>query len=327
MHLITACWERRGLCSLLLLPLSGLFCLVSWLRRSAYRFGLLGVQRIPVPVIVVGNISVGGTGKTPLVIWLIRHLRTLGYRPGIITRGYGGSARTWPQQVVADSDPALVGDEPVLLARRAGCPVVAAPDRPAAGRLLLMHHDCDILVADDGLQHYPLARDLEIAVVDGVRRFGNRYCLPAGPLREPVSRLRQVDLVVVNGAAQAEEHPMVLVPDRCISLKDPQHAMPVQHFAGKRVHAVAGIGRPERFFDSLRGLGIEVIEHPFPDHHLFTEKDLDFSDRLPVLMTEKDAVKCAPFAGDGLWYLAVNAKMEAGFEQHLNHLLRNLKDG
>ena len=176
-------WYSVNPVSLLLLPLAGLFCLVAMTRRALYGRGLLPVTALPVPVIVVGNITVGGSGKSPLVLWLVEHLRSMGYRPGIVARGYGGASRHWPRRVAADSDPREVGDEPVLLVRRSGCPCWVGPDRPAAARRLLAESDCDILVSDDGLQHYPLHRDIEIAVIDGERRLGNGFCLPAGPLR------------------------------------------------------------------------------------------------------------------------------------------------
>jgi tetraacyldisaccharide 4'-kinase len=276
------------------------------LRRALYAAGLLRHVRLPLAVIVVGNITVGGTGKTPLVIWLARWLRQSGYRPGIVTRGYGGRAREWPQAVHAASDPASVGDEPVLLARHTGCPVVADPDRVRAARTA-MAGGCDVIISDDGLQHYRLARDVEIAVLDGDRRFGNGRCLPAGPLREPVGRLAAVDACVTNGTAQAGELAMQLVETRFRAL-DSDREWPVTEFRGRRAHAVAGIGNPQRFFDHLRRLGVEVIEHPFPDHCYFTAADVDFPDELPVLMTEKDAVKCASFAGARMAYLAVEAR-------------------
>ena len=186
---------------LLLLPFEWLFRLLVLLRRLAFRLGLKPSYALPVPVIVVGNISVGGTGKTPLVVWLVSLLRKAGYHPGIVSRGYGGKAERWPQQVRPDSDPQTVGDEPVMLAQRCACPIVAAPDRVAAAKLLLKHTKCDLIITDDGLQHYRLKRDIEIVVVDGERRFGNGHCLPAGPLREPQSRLAEVDFVIANGLA------------------------------------------------------------------------------------------------------------------------------
>ena len=310
--------------SLWLLPISWLFSLLVMVRRSAYKTGVLGSYRLPVPVIVVGNISVGGTGKTPLVAWLVKVLQQWGYRPGVITRGYGGQAQQWPQQVTPASDPVTVGDEPVLLAQRCGCPVVAAPDRVLAARELLGHFSCDILISDDGLQHYRLQRDIEIVVVDGARRFGNGHCLPAGPLREPISRLRQVDYVVANGAAASGEFAMQLLPGMARSLGDHNKVVSITDFQGQQVHAVAGIGNPARFFELLKKSGLSVIEHPFPDHHAFTMTDLAFADGLPVLMTEKDAVKCRRYADARMWYLPVEAQLDQEFSQRLMQQVNRL---
>ncbi len=302
-------WYGRSPWSQPLRPLGFLVCLAARLRRWAWRRGLRPVERLPVPVIVVGNITVGGTGKTPLVIWLARYLLEAGMRPGLVSRGYGGRARSWPQQVRPDSDPGVVGDEAILLTRGTGCPMAAGPDRVAAARALLAHHDCDVIISDDGLQHYRLGRDLEIAVVDGIRRHGNRRCLPAGPLREPVTRLDEVDFVVNNGGSGRLEYPMRLRGERACRLQDPGQCRRLDSFAGP-VHAVAGIGNPRRFFDLLRSQGLEVIPHPFPDHHRFRRRDLEFGDDLPVLMTEKDAVKCRAFGLDGLWSVAVRAEVD-----------------
>ncbi len=305
-------------------PLELFYRSVVAIRRRAYRWRLLPSVRLELPVVVVGNISVGGTGKTPLTIWLVERLRRAGYRPGIITRGYGGKAATWPQCVVAESDPALVGDEPVIMAQRCGCPVVAGPDRVSAAKRLLDSSECDILVSDDGMQHYRLQRDLEIAVIDGARRFGNGHCLPAGPLREPVSRLAEVDFVVVNGGAGTGECEMVLEQGDAVSLGRSLSTSPLAAFRGQVVHAVAGIGNPERFFGQLRAQGLDLIEHAFPDHHPFTADDIAFDDELPVLMTEKDAVKCRHFAGSGQWYVPVEAHLEQRFEQALLARIKQL---
>ncbi len=300
-------WYRPGLVPLLLLPLAGLYCLAVLLRRGAYRMGLLASYRLPVPVVIVGNITVGGTGKTPLVIWLAELLRQAGYRPGLVARGYRGRARNWPQQVRPDSDPQVVGDEAVLLARRCRCPMAVGPDRVAAARALLEHSDCDVILSDDGLQHYALERDVEIAVIDGVRRFGNGHCLPAGPLREPRRRLAQVDLLVSNGPGLRLEYPMKMRLSAARRLGDPQVEQPLEQFRGRRVHAVAGTGNPQRFFSALHGIGIEVEPHPFPDHHEFGARDFDFGDGAPILMTEKDAVKCAQFGAVDRWYVPASA--------------------
>jgi tetraacyldisaccharide 4'-kinase len=328
-----------------LLPLAWAYCALAMGRRLAYRRGWMPTLRLPVPVIVVGNISVGGTGKTPLVLWLVHWLQGRGHRPGIMTRGYGGSAQDWPRWVTADSDPRDLGDEPVLLARRSGCPVVAGPDRPADGRLLVGELGCDLLVSDDGLQHYRLHRDLEIAVVDGRRGLGNGRCLPAGPLREPPGRLRQVDLVVRTedraagaglGGAQAEGgagrdagYALELVPGAAGNLADPERSRPLTDFRGETLTAVAGIGNPGRFFGLLRSAGLDVVERAYPDHHPYTAADAATWGDAPVLMTEKDAVKCAGFARPSHWYLPVEARPQAAFvallEQRLEGLIRGQK--
>lgn len=319
-------WYRDGFVSRLLAPLSWLYCLLVFVRRVLYRAGLLRAIRLPVPVVVVGNLTVGGSGKTPLVVWLARFLRERGWRPGIVTRGYGGQARHWPQTVTPESDPESVGDEPVLLARTAGCPVIADPDRArAAGRLARL--GCNIVVSDDGLQHYRLARDLEIAVIDGARRFGNGRCLPAGPLREPVSRLDEVQARVTLGEARAGEWPMALEARGFHRLGAPGAAVAADRFQSQPVHAVAGIGHPARFFDQLRRLGIAVVPHPFPDHHRFRERDLAFGDAHETVMTQKDAVKCERLAGVTGWYLAVEARPDPAFAGFIRHWLKERTRG
>lgn len=319
-------WYRSGLVSNLLAPLGWVYCLMATLRRGLYRSGMLRSERLPIPVIVVGNITVGGTGKTPLVIYLARYLITLGYLPGIVTRGYGGRSSTWPQDVGSDSEPDLIGDEPLLLARHASCPVVADPDRVRAARRLLDAHRCDVVLADDGLQHYRLARDLEIAVIDGARRLGNGRCLPAGPLRELPGRLAAVDARVVNGVAHPGELGMALMVTAFHSLMGGQ-TLSADHYRGQRVHAVAGIGNPQRFFATLRGLGVTVIEHAFPDHHRYTRADVAFDDDLPILMTEKDAVKCQSFADARMAYLAVRAQVDPGLEELIMRKLKERSSG
>jgi len=317
-------WYKKHLFVTLLAPLAWLFCALATLRRLAYENGLCKVHHVDVPVIVVGNITVGGTGKTPLVVWLVQFLKRAGYAPGVVARGYGGKARSWPQQVRPDGDPAVVGDEAILLARRCACPVAVAPDRVAAARALLEYEDCNIIVSDDGLQHYALGRDIEIAVVDGVRRYGNGHCLPAGPLREPVDRLNGVDIQVANGVAGRQEFAMKLVPQGICNLRDEHIVRDAAGFLGQPVHAVAGIGNPARFFEQLRKLGLEVIEHGFPDHHDFVAADIEFDDELPVLMTEKDAVKCRRFAQPNYWYVSAAAELDPRLTDRLVSLLKTL---
>ncbi|MDR9435542.1 MAG: tetraacyldisaccharide 4'-kinase [Thiohalophilus sp.] len=314
-------WESRSVAAVLLLPLSGLFCLLVWLRRYAYRKRVFSSTRISVPVIVVGNITTGGTGKTPLVIAVVNILKQAGFNPGIISRGYGGKASSWPQQVRPDADPVMVGDEPVIIARRTGCPMAVGPNRVEAVRALLTHHDCDIVVSDDGLQHYALERDVEVVVVDGMRRFGNGWCLPAGPLREPVARLDEADLIVSNGSPVGDEYPMDYAGREWVHVHDNTRSATMQQFTGQRVHAIAGVGNPQRFFNMLRDEGMDVIEHTYPDHHAFVRSDFEFEESLPILMTEKDAVKCERLALENAWYVPIQAQIGKKFDFHLLNIL------
>ncbi|MCP5196044.1 MAG: tetraacyldisaccharide 4'-kinase [Gammaproteobacteria bacterium] len=319
---LTMNWlDRHGyslnLVAVLLWPLSLLFGVAVRGRRLLYKHGLLHSEAVGAPVVVVGNISVGGTGKTPLVARLVELLRETGYKPGIVSRGYGGQSAEWPRHVTVDSDPSQVGDEPVMLARRCRCPIVVDPDRVAAARVLLETYDCNVVLSDDGLQHYRLRRDIEIAVVDGLRRLGNGACLPAGPLREPPSRLQKVDFVIGNGAASDNEYLMSLRGETALNLVDPLVSVTLAGFRKSTVHAVAGVGNPRRFFNYLRHARLHLIEHPFPDHYFFGLKDLRFPQDLPVLMTEKDAIKCRAFASEDWWYVPVNAHLDPEFEEEL----------
>ena len=320
-------WDRWGPLTLVLLPLAGLYCLIVVLRRLLYRCGLLPSARLQVPVVIVGNLSVGGTGKTPLVVWLANWLRGRGLKPGILTRGYGGQAKSWPLRVEPDTPVVQTGDEALLLRRRTGCPVYAGPDRAQAGRRLLAEQDCDILICDDGLQHYALQRDLELMVIDGERRFGNGLCLPAGPLRETRGRLRDVDLLIANGQAGLGEHPMQVSAARAVAVNGALADRPLESFAGRSVEAVAGIGNPERFFRLLESHGVRINRHSFPDHHPYRPEDLlPFTGRT-VLMTEKDAVKCAAFAGDDVWFVPAEARFDKPFIQQLTLLIDRLIHG
>lgn len=302
-------------------PLAALYSVVVRLRGLLYRVGWLRSVRLPVPVIVVGNLSVGGTGKTPLTIAVAAALQAHGYHPGVVSRGYGGSQRD-PQLLGEKPLPSLVGDEPCLI-RAAGIPVSVGRDRPAAARLLL-EAGCDVVIADDGLQHYALARDIEICVIDGTRRFGNGQLLPAGPLREPMRRLQRVDFRVCNGSvAQPGEVVMQLRGGEVVSLAEGGHR-PLRDFAGQQVHAVAAIGNPARFFDSLRAAGLMPIEHAFADHHPFAPEDIAFADDLPVLMTDKDAVKCVGFSKPHWWRVPVQAVLPPTFVDALVQRIRAL---
>jgi tetraacyldisaccharide 4'-kinase len=314
MQVLNHFWYRVRPAHLLLYPLSLLFAAVAAIRRALYRLGWQSSVRMRVPVIVVGNITVGGTGKTPLVTWLAQFLKDNGYHPGIVTRGYGGSEQV--QEVRGESDPAVAGDEPVLLARRSTAPVFAGRKRPEAAAVLLRTHPkCDLILSDDGLQHYALARDLEIAVVDGERRFGNGFLLPAGPLREPVRRLSTVDAVVVNGDGtlpplHAPQYRMKLAGATFHNLLNPDFHASLGDLRGKALHAIAAIGNPQRFFARLQQAGLEFRAHPFPDHFRFSADDLAFAGDDIVLMTEKDAVKCQAFARESWWYLPVEAEVD-----------------
>lgn len=316
-------WLRNTTRSLMLLPASWLYRVATGARRRAYQWGLFQRQRLTVPVLVIGNIFVGGTGKTPLVLWMARYLRSIGKRPGIITRGYGGQSSAWPQHVTADSDPFEVGDEPVLLAQRSGCPVVAGPDRPAAARALIDTEHCDVVISDDGLQHYALARDLEVVVIDAARGLGNGHCLPAGPLREPRRRLRSVDLLVANGGPSwLTPYYFTLRISRAVRIADASVERPLTDFADEQAHVIAGIGNPDRFFAAVGRYRIDTIRHPFADHHPFTTRDVHFDDDLPVLMTEKDAVKCRAFAGDRHWAVPAETVLTAETERALKARVR-----
>lgn len=312
--------QRRPLPALwFLLPVHALFVLLSGMRRLAYRLRLLRSQRLAVPVVVVGNLVVGGAGKTPLVLWLAQELQRRGRSPALLSRGYGGSARK-PQAVRSDSAASEVGDEALLLAQRSALPVWVGADRVAAGRALLAAHPAvDVLISDDGLQHYRLERAVELVVFDD-RSVGNGWRLPLGPLREPVSRLRGVTALIFNGQPRAgndASFPLVprfnmyLEPGRLYRLGDPEQTAAVEDLQGRPVHALAGIGHPDRFFRSLREAGLSFVPHPFPDHHPFTAGDLDFGPGSVLLMTEKDAVKCAGLMVGEAWVLPVWPQLPA----------------
>jgi tetraacyldisaccharide 4'-kinase len=327
MHAIERHWQSRTFLSNLLAPLGALYCRIAAFRIRAYRQGRLKSFALPVPVVVVGNLTVGGTGKTPLVIWLCERLRRDGYRPGVVSRGYGGKSRGWPRDVKATSDPRKAGDEPVMIAEATGCPVVVGSDRVAAARAIVANHRVNVIVSDDGLQHYRLARDIEICVVDGARRFGNGRCLPAGPLREPVSRLKQVDFIVTNGDAGPGEHAMRIVPGSLRQLAS-GNRVPLAEFSRETpIHAVAGTGNPSRFFALLRDQGFRVEEHAFPDHHQFRERDLAFAGEAPIVMTTKDAVKCRQFATARHWALDVSAEPAPEFAKRLLRLIEEKPRG
>lgn len=326
-------WYGRSVWRYPLWPLSLLFSLLVSLRRALYRKGILKSIEVPVPVVVVGNISVGGTGKTPITVWLATELKVRNHNPGIISRGYGGKVGAVPVRVSAESDPRQVGDEAILIAIRSRCPVFVHPDRVAAAKAAI-DAGVDVLIADDGLQHYRLARDFEIAVMDGVRGTGNGLLLPAGPLREPLHRLQEVNRILVQTEGQDVDVPYVrrasdrlssafsLIPKQMRRL-DEKLSRPLGEFAGKTVHGVAAIGNPRRFFRMLESHGMRVIPHAYRDHMQLTERQLAFGDSLPVVMTEKDAVKCSGMAIENAWYVPVTVKFpNAGRSNWLEELNR-----
>ncbi len=319
-------WKKITPINLLLYPLSLLFRIVIAVRKRYLLTFARPKVNISVPIIIVGNITFGGTGKTPLVIWLVKKLVNLGFKPGIISRGYKGTLKQWPQHVLPNSDPLLVGDEPVVIAQRTELPFYISPNRPEAAMTLLENHDCNVIVADDGLQHYALKRDLEIIVVDGTVRFGNKLCFPAGPLREPVSRLAAADITLINEGEPDHELTFRMHSKSVKSLNDNQE-LTLLDFKGKTVHAVAGIGNPSRYFQHLKEAGISVIEHIFPNHHIYKNKDFSFTQDIPILMTEKDAVKCKDFQINNAWYVEVYVDMHENAEKRINQLLDTVLSG
>lgn len=306
-------WYKKGILSYLLLPFALLFSGLVALRRWLYRIGIFTQFRPPVPVIVVGNICIGGTGKTPLVMAIVNFLKAKGYHVGVVSRGYKSHADSYPYHVTLQSSAHQAGDEPLLICQKTGAPVIIDADRVRAVQKLLANYPCDVIVTDDGLQHYALSRDVEILVVDGSLRFGNGFLLPAGPLRESVHRLQQVDFVVANGNAQANELFMELVPGEVYRQNMPEERHALITFRGQKVHAVAGIGNPQRFFQLLRAHGIDIIEHAFADHHSYTHEDLNFAEAYPILMTEKDAVKCSDLQHDTIWVVPVTVSLPKSF--------------
>ena len=320
--LIERAWYQQASWLKVLRPLSILFNQLSKRRRAKLQ-NCANLYQPPVPVIVVGNISVGGTGKTPIVLALIELLRSAGYRPGVVSRGYGGKPSHLPWSVAKGQSSSEAGDEPLHIHTRGQVPVVIDPDRPRAVRHLLANSDCNLVISDDGLQHYALKRDIEIAVIDGVRGLSNQRCLPEGPLREPPERLSEVDFVLQNGGAEiqypgshmftlATTHIIPLQGKQTYSAKDWSNSQAIV-----KVHAVCGIGNPKRFFNTLTELGIEVIEHGFTDHHQYSQADFDGLNDYPIMMTEKDAVKCKDFKIANAWVLQVAAILPDTFKDSL----------
>ncbi len=314
----------------MLIPLAFLFSAISGMRRWCYRHGIFHAVKLPVPVIVVGNITVGGSGKTPFVIWLTLALRNMGLHPGVITRGYGGKSTHWPLLVTPQTDPLLSGDEAVLLAERTLAPVSAAPDRVQAARYLLQQGNVNVIVSDDGLQHYRLGRDLSVIMLDSERLLGNGWRLPAGPLRESKDRLQDANLVICKTAHGKVTAPpmntalvMHLSLEEAVNITDDRR-LPLADFAGQSVHALAAIGYPRQFFDTLECYGLQVDRHAFPDHAHLSQNQLTFADNLPVLMTEKDAIKYRGLKLPNHWYVPVIAEFSENNAAHIESTIRRL---
>jgi tetraacyldisaccharide 4'-kinase len=311
-------WQSIGLAHVVLIPLSWLFGGLAALRRWLYQHNILKSYRLPVPVVIVGNISVGGSGKTPAVIWLANQLAQQGYQPAVISRGYGGD-HTQATSVMPASLPSIVGDEPVLIASRCACPVWVGSDRVQVGlELLKAHPECNVIISDDGLQHYRLKRDVEIAIVDASMPPEGAYLLPAGPLREPLARLKTVDAIVFNGEICNGEkmienaYQMQMVGEQFYNLADKHLTASAADFKHKKVTAIAGIGKPERFFAHLRKLGLSFASIGFADHYAYSAQDLAKIDCDAIIMTEKDAVKCKLFVRKNCWVLPVQASIDQG---------------
>ena len=323
---LTAAWYQGHPALVLLRPLEWLYERVVLSKRRAFLAGQGDIYRAAVPVVVVGNVTVGGTGKTPMILWLIEHCRARGLRVGVVSRGYGATPPQLPWRVRAEHAAEQAGDEPLLIVQRTGVPLVIDPQRARAVQALLEQEALDLILCDDGLQHYRLARDLELVLIDAARGLGNRRCLPAGPLREPAERLAEVDAVLRNGAAEDDEqgYALQLRPSALVNLRSGER-VGLEHFPpGQQVHAVAGIGNPQRFFNTLEALNWRPIAHPFADHASFSPEALQFSPALPLLMTEKDAVKCRAFAAADWWYLAVDAAPSPAFVAWLDTELDRL---
>ncbi len=325
---LLAAWYAGHPALALLRPLEALYRRVVTRKRARFLRGDSASYRAPVPVIVVGNITVGGTCKTQMILFLVEHCRQQGLKVGVVSRGYGARPPRLPWRVQADQPADEAGDEPLLIVQRTGVPLMIDPDRARAVQALLASEPLDLILCDDGMQHYRLARDLELVLIDAARGLGNGRCLPAGPLREPADRLREADAVLFNGASEdrTEGFGFRLQPSALVNVRTGERRA-LDHFpAGQRLHAVAGIGNPQRFFNTLLGLNWQPVPHPFADHAQFSARSLVFSPPLPLVMTEKDAVKCRAFAADDWWYLAVEAQptpaFSAWFDNQLQRLLR-----
>jgi len=343
MKAITHYWQTINFVSIILAPVSLLFCLLVFVRRLGYRLGLLSSVSVNIPVIVVGNIYIGGSGKTPFVIWLVQQLKQAGYKPAVVSRGYGAldekhSAVSWPRRVSLDEDVQLFGDEPYIIHQSTQCPVVVDPLRKRALKKIAQDTDCDVIISDDGLQHYAMSRFIEINISDARRLYGNGLCLPAGPLRETQARLTSVDYIIYNmsrGLASEPKSKQIIekFPEKTFFMDyelllmrplsgQAEQSMTLNDFTGKIVHAVAGIGDPGQFFTLLNNHGLTIIEHPFSDHYRYNKEDLVFDEPYPIIMTEKDAVKCQSFSLADAWYLPVKANIDNGLLSKITEQLK-----
>ncbi len=316
-------WYSKNILSIFLLPLSWLFRLIASFRRVYYKlFHSKSLGRTK--IIVVGNITVGGTGKTPFVAYLAKLILGNDLKVGIISRGYGRINEDDLIEVLINSDANEVGDEALMLKQQVSCPVAVAADRVEAARYINNKYELDVIISDDGLQHYKLPRDYEIIIVDGEREFGNGYCLPSGPLREPISRLNLADIVISNGENGAYEYQYTTMSNMLVSLKDHAITKSLEQFTDTKVHVIAGIGNPKRFFAKLENVGIDIIPHAFPDHHAYTQSEITFNDGLPVLMTEKDAVKCRKLSYEGAWFLPITVEPNDRLKVRIAGLIEEL---
>jgi tetraacyldisaccharide 4'-kinase len=319
--MVSTVWGQRTLISWLLWPLGRWVQWVAKRRHQTYLANHSKPEHWP-PLIVVGNITVGGTGKSPMIIHLTELLQAQGLNVGIVSRGYGGKAKEVPQLVFNASSAIEVGDEPLMIARRTGTPVCVHPNRALAVNHLIEHYEIDVVLSDDGLQHYSMHRDIEIVMIDGQRLFGNGFCIPAGPMREGMERLKNVDRIVINGQSRLNlpelqnADTMQLVAHRLYNLRDPNQLTDLTQLQGRTIHAIAGLGNPQRFFSTLENSGLRVVRHAFGDHHKFTAEDLDFEASL-IIMTEKDAVKCEAFARSNMWVLPIDALISSDFDEWL----------
>jgi tetraacyldisaccharide 4'-kinase len=309
--------NTKGFINYLILPVSAIFYALFKIRCFFYKVGLFKTHKFNTPIVIVGNITVGGTGKTPIVMALIKYFKQQNKRVGVVSRGYGGKHTNGSLLVDKNTDVNLSGDESLLIATVSNVPVMVNKNRVQAVKDLINQHQVDLIISDDGLQHYAMGRAVEIAVIDGKRRFGNGFYLPAGPLREPLSRLKSVDFILNNGASVNMEFGAELIPKVFINVKT-KETKSLDFFKDKYCHSVAGIGHPQRFFDTLQKLGIKLKKHKFADHHPYKIDDLAFNDNYPIIMTAKDCVKCSQFATDKMWYLQVECELNKTFLQKLN---------